>query len=369
MRLRRLPAAACFLLIPGAPALLCQSAPPPQLAAARPAARASGPAAPDAPHPADPTAPNAAPSRVLFFYTAPRSTVEMEVHSIPPTSRDRLAHLRGAFAAVGCSGDRMREQRVVDKHGQAGANLICTWPASPDSPSPGTIVVAAHYEHDGRGQGALADWSGAALLPFLYLAIQGQPRDNNFVFLESWTPHGADTWVHSLSKEQRKSIRAMIDLDALGLGVTRYFTPLSFMENPPPGADHLQIELLWAAVDDGLTTPPELTSLHHWPSQDSTDPFRAHMIPTIVIHSVPPASSRLPGSDADIASAVDGNAYFQTYRLMCTYLTSLDRMAKKLASDDPVWTTPHFQNTANAVPIDEDPRITFRAYPSWRTTH
>lgn len=352
--MRRLPHTACFVLLLAAPALLCQSIPPPHADPAHPS--------PD---------PAAAPSRVLFFYTAPRSTVELEVHSIPPTSRDRLDHLRTAFAAVGCSGNRMQEQRVVNKHGDAGKNLICTWPASPDIPShaPGTIVVAAHYEHEGLGQGALADWSGAALLPFLYLAIQGQPRDNNFVFLESFTAYGAETWVHSLSRAQRKNIRAMIDLDALGLGVTRYFTPISFLENPPPGADHLQTELLWAAVDDGLTEPPELTPLHHWPSEDSTDAFRAHMIPTIVIHSVPPHSSRLPGSLADVASAVDGNAYFQSYRLLCTYLTSLDRMARKLTSDDPVWTAPHFQNAQNAVPADEDPRVTFRAFPTWRTTH
>lgn len=359
MRLRRAPLTASFTLLVACPALFCQTAPQ-QLAAAGP-----GPHAGDTGHPTDPPAAKDASSRVLFFYTAPRSTIEMEVHSIPPTSRDRFAHLREAFAAVGCSGDRMQEQRVIDKHGDAGSNLICTWPGS----GSGTIVVVAHYEHDGRGQGALADWSGAALLPFLYLAIQGQPRENSFVFLESWTAHGAHTWLHSLSKSERKGIRAMIDLDALGLGVTRYFTPNSFMENLPPGADHLQTELLWAAVDDGLTHPPENTPAHHWLSEDSTDPFRAMMIPTIVIHSVPPGSSHLPGSAADIASAVDGNAYFQTYRLMCTYLTSLDRMAKELTSDDPIWTTPHFQNAQNAVPTDEDPRVTFRPYPSWRTTH
>lgn len=360
MRLCRIPQTACFILLLTPPALLCQTAPPRQLATAAP-----GPRAADTPHPADPPSQRtAAPSRVLFFYTAPRSTVEMEVHSIPPTSQDRLQHLRDAFAAVGCTGDRMREQRVEDRHGDSGTNLVCSWPGS----GRGTIVVAAHYEHDGRGQGALADWSGAALLPFLYFALQGQPRENNFVFLESWTAHGADTWLHSLSKSERKSIRAMIDLDALGLGVTRYFTPVSFMETPPPGADHLQTELLWAAVDDGLTHPPQQTSAHHWLS-DSTDAFRALMIPTIIIHSIPPDSSRLPGSAADIASAVDGNAYFQTYRLMCTYLTSLDRMAKKLDIDDPVWTAPHLQNAQNSTPVDENPRVTFRPYPSWRDTH
>jgi hypothetical protein len=261
----------------------------------------------------------------------------------------------------------MIEQPVTDKHGDRGTNLICTWLGErPGEANNGIIVIAAHYERDGKGEAALADWSGAALLPFLYQAIQGQPRENTFVFLESWKNDGVQTWLKSLSRDQRKRIRAMIDLDALGLGVTRYFTTFSFMETTPTAALHLQLELLWAAIDDGLTKPPEQTSPHHWLAVDGTDPFRAMMIPTIVIHSVPPESDHIPGSAADTASAVDGNAYFQTYHLICTYLASLDRMAKKLAVNDPFWKAVPGKDVQ---PEDGNPRVTFRPYPSWRTTH
>jgi len=295
-------------------------------------------------------------SRVLFFYTAPRSTVEMEVHDVPPTNEARLDRLRAAFHSSDCDGDRMVEQPVADKHGVAGKNLICTWPGEPNA---GTIVIAAHYEHEGRGEGAIADWSGAALLPFLYQAIQGQPRENTFVFLESWKTDGVQTWLKSITREQRKHIRAMIDLDALGLGVTRYFTTFSAFETTPPSALHLQLELLWAAIDDGFNTPPEQTNPHRWLAVDGTNPFRAFMVPTIVIHSVPPESAHVPGSAADIASAVDGNSYFQTYHLMCTYLASLDRMARRLALDDPFWKTVPGQDIR---PDDETPKVTFRSF-------
>ena len=318
--------------------------------------------APTAPPAAKPEARNSG-SHVLFFYTAPRSTVEMEVHTVPPTNEARLDRLRAAFHSADCGGDRMQEQPVSDKHGAQGTNLICIWPGEPNA---GTIVVAAHYEHEGRGEGALADWSGAALLPFLYQAIQGQPRENTFIFLESWKNEGVQTWLRSISREERRQIRAMIDLDALGMGVTRYFTTFSFMETPPPGAEHLQTELLWAAIDEGLTKAPEETSPHHWLAVDGTDPFRAMMIPTIVIHSVPPESEHVPGSAADVASAVDGNAYFQTYHLICTYLATLDRMARKLALNDPFWkATPG----KDARPDDESPRITFRNIGGWQKVH
>ncbi len=353
MRLRAPRAASLILLLTPSLVVLCQSTPSTEVAAASPHNAASS-AAPASPHDTatgaithSPTAKESTPSHVLFFYTAPRSTVEMEVHTVPPTNEARLDRLRAAFSSAQCGGDNMREQPVTDKHGTPGVNLICTWPG--EDPASGTIVVAAHYEHEGKGEGALADWSGAALLPLLYKAIQGQPRENTFVFVESFKSDGAQTWLKSLNREDRRRIRAMIDLDALGLGVTRYFTTFSFMETTPLSALHLQTELLWAAIDDGVSQTPEQTSPRHWLSIDPTDPFRALLVPTIVIHSVPPESDHIPGSAADIASAVDGNAYFQTYHLMCTYLASLDRIAKKLALNDPFW---------KAVPgTDNEPAI------------
>jgi hypothetical protein len=224
-------------------------------------------------------------------------------------------------------------------------------------------VVAAHYEHEGKGQSALADWSGAALLPFLYQAIQGQPRVNTYVFLEAWKHEGAVTWLKSLSRAERKNIRAVIDIDALGLGATRFYTTFSAFETAPPGSAHLQTQLLWAALDEGLTKAPEQTSTRHWLSVDPTDPFRAEMIPSIVIHSVPPESDRIPGSANDVASAVDGNAYFQSYHLLCAYLASLDRVTAKLNSDDRIWDTgvPH-----DVEPESETPRVTFRTFVNGR---
>lgn len=363
MRLCRLPQAASLIFVLAPAALLGQKPSPPPDRTVTAEARNPGSSNPvpvrDAPSadtpsllPADSVS---SPSRVLFFYTAPRSSVEMEVHNVPPTNEARLERLRAAFRSAKCGPDLMLEQPVTGKHGEGGTNLACTWPGSPDG---GVIVVAAHYDHNGQGEGALDDWSGAALLPFLYEAVQGQRRQNTFVFLESWKNDGVQTWLKSLTREQRRNIHAMIDVDALGLGVTRYFTTFSFGETPPVAAARMQIELLWAAVDNGLTKPPLETSPHRWLSVDTTDPFRAFMIPTIVIHSVPPESERLPGSAADLASTVDGNAYFQSYQLICTYLASLDRMAKRLAvANDPFWKmTPN----KDVRPADETPQVTFR---------
>lgn len=277
----------------------------------------------------------------------------MEVHTIPDTDAERLQRLRDNFAAADCGGGRMREQPVSDRHGEKGVNLICTWPGD----GAGVIVVAAHYEHEGQGQGALADWSGAILLPFLYQAIQGQPRANSYVFLETWKREGADAWLKTLSREDRKRLRAVIDLDGLGLGTTRFFTTFSAFESVPAGSTHLQTQLLWSALSDGLTQAPEQVSPHHWLTVDDTDPFRAIMVPTIVIHSVPAESGRIPGSASDVASAVNGNAYFTTYHLVCAYLASLDHVAARLDSNDKIWET---SGPVEVTPERETPIVTFR---------
>ena len=353
----RVPTTAVLLLLI-APAILCQTDSANQTVAKSSATLpAAKPADPPAADPATASAANAAhavaKSRTLFFYTSPRSTVEMAVHSIPETNQQRLDRLRDNFKAADCNGSRMQEQPVPGKGGESGTNLICTWPGA----TRGTIVIVAHYEHEGKGDGALADWSGAVLLPFLYEAIQGQPRENNYVFLEAWKRAGAEVWLKSLPKGERKNIRAVIDLDALGLGSTRFYTTFSPFETSPPGAAHLQRQLLWAAVDEGLAQPPEQTSTRHWLSVDDTDPFRAETIPTIVIHSVPPQSDRVPGSAADVASALDGNAYFQSYHLICAYLASLDRVAAKLDTQDRMWD----MSDVDVQPESETPRVTFRS--------
>ncbi|MGB6611259.1 MAG: M28 family peptidase [Acidobacteriaceae bacterium] len=362
------------VLLFASPALLCQSAPsspiqpsPTQVAAASPrdTKPAAGPATTgDNPPAGSTSAPTpVTDSRVLFYYPAARETVEKEVHDVPATDAARLDRLRAAFRAAGCDGGRMKEETITEKHAAAGANLICTWPGQEGT---GTVVIAAHYERGGKGQGAVSGWSGAALLPFLYKAIQGQPRRHTYIFLETWKGEGANTWIKSLSRDEKHAIRAMSDVDALGLGVTRYFTTFSAFEDPVLGSSHLQIELLWAAIDDGLTQAPVETNPHHWLSVDDTDPFRALMIPTVVIHSVPPEADRLPGSAADIPAAVDADSYFRSYHLMCTFLASLDRVATRLNQDDPAW---NLGTKAVDRPDDGNPRVTFRQVGGWRTSH
>ena len=335
----RVPLSAVLLL--AAPASICLL--PSGLSAQRRSASPSGGTA------------SAHQSHVLYFYTSSRQDVDAQVHAVPATNAARLAAVRSDFSTAGCAGPDLSRQPVRARHGRSGTNLICSLPAGSHAADPGIIVVAAHYDHHGPGGGALDDWSGAILLPFLYRSLQGQPRTNTYVFLESFGLSGARTWLRSLSTAQRKCIRAMIDLDALGLGPTRFYSTIGAFQNPPPGVAHLQTLLLWAAYSDGIHQAPRRTPPLHWLSTDITEPFRGYDIPTILVHSIPRTSSRIPGSARDLPTVIHGSDYYGSYNLICAFLVSLDHVAADLERDEPFWT----KIPTNVQYPLENPTVTF----------
>jgi hypothetical protein len=261
-----------------------------------------------------------------YYYTTPRSSLDARVHDLPPTDAARFTVLRKLFAQVNCTGKRLRTQPVSDKHHPGAQNLLCTWPSS----SPDTLVVVAHYTRRGKGESALDDWSGAALLPALCLALQVQARRNTWIFLESAGEAGDAAFVKSLSRDQKKHVRAVVALDALGLDPTlRFFTPSNW--NDFSQADiHLQIELLAASLIDPRIPRPQLTSPREWLAVDDTHRFRDDYIPDILLHSVPLGKAGWPGSKKDLPSAIDANAYYENYRTIAVFLVALDSDAARL---------------------------------------
>jgi hypothetical protein len=96
-------------------------------------------------------------------------------------------------------------------------------------------VVLAEYQHKGKGEGAIENWSGAVLLPYLYFAMQARPRENTWVFVESGGKSGVADYVHSLSAEQKKQIRSMVVLTSLGVSpVILFYSPVEDVYLPPP---------------------------------------------------------------------------------------------------------------------------------------
>jgi Zn-dependent M28 family amino/carboxypeptidase len=247
------------------------------------------------------------------FRALDQQTVDAMVLSVPQSNQLRLAQLKRAFDDVECPD--LREQSTAE-----GANLQCTLPGN----STDTILVVAHYQHTGEGMSALDDWSGSIMLPFLYRALTATPRRHTFTFVALSGEGGVKSLLSSLTHAQRHAIRAVVALDALGLGpMCFYIHQIGALRSPVES--FLAVQLIEAADNQGLK-PPQSAIPGSWFRIDDTREFRYQGVPAILMHSADGPNRSVPGSANDKPDAIDTNAYFASYRTLCYYVVALDQM-------------------------------------------
>lgn len=257
-------------------------------------------------------------NRNIVFWKMSRQSVDLLLTGIPQADSLRLAQLRQTFFDLQCRGPCLREQAAPD-----GRNLVCTLPGD-KSDEDGTILFLADYAHQGAGESAVANWSGALMLPFLYHALSAAPRGHTFLFAEVRGEAGARALFDSFTPEERKGLQGVVALDALGLGPVQFFIVpddtyayYAWTRLEPP--------LLQAAADQQAPAPVYALP-GAWRKSDVTREFRHHDVPSMLIHSVNDAARQVPGSALDTEAAIDHNVYFQTLTLLADYSVELDRV-------------------------------------------
>jgi Iap family predicted aminopeptidase len=120
--------------------------------------------------------------------------------------------------------------------------------------------------------------------------------------------------VKTLPREEKRKIRAYVNLDCLGLG--------------PAGVwiSHADKKLAesYAKVARALNYPARAVNVDRVGSDDSVS-FRDARIPVISIHSVTQQTWRILHSPRDTLEAVRKDDYFETYRMLCALLAYLDQ--------------------------------------------
>ena len=251
----------------------------------------------------------------VVYRTHSSDAVFAVLGSAPRENAARAARLRSLFASVGCAGDRLREQTV----GRSQVpNLVCTLPGS----GPGAIVVGAHLDKVEKGDGVVDNWSGAALLPFLYANLAAAPRSHTFVIAafseEEKGLAGSRAFVHSLERDELAAIRAMVNLDSIGLGPTK----VEVSRSDPD----LVCNLLMA----GSATGQRIGGVNaDGVGTSDWEPFKQAGIPVISIHSITKATLPILHTPADTLEAIDRVQHYETYRLVSAYLALLDVMLEK----------------------------------------
>jgi hypothetical protein len=222
----------------------------------------------------------------------------------------REAALTRLFRDAGCSVGQMKEQAVPHS---SPPNVSCTLPGTGD----GVIVVGAHFDHAGLGEGVVDNWSGASLLPSLYESLASMSRRHTFVFIsfagEEKGFLGSRTYVSSLDSEGIADIQAMIDIDTLGLGPTEVWSSNS---------DPVLVKSLFA-VASAAHLPVSTMDVDGIGDSDG-HAFEARKIPVITLHSVTRESLGILHSLRDTFSEIKIGDYYDSYRLIAEYLATLD---------------------------------------------
>jgi hypothetical protein len=275
----------------------------------------------------------AAQSSQIFYWSIPREQIENAVRHVPEDSNARFLRLRSIFEQEQCKGGLMHEQPLLHKGQETGKNLFCVLN---EDDSKGTILIVAHYPPEGEGASVVDNWSGAVMLPALYYSLQVAPHTHQYVFLALGGKDGAATYLHALSKEKKRSIKAVIALDSLGVDSLHDFSIPDFMEPLRPECLGLEMAFFRAALIYGINPIPSTNDPQQWIHQDDTVEFRHAKMPTLIIHSVSNDKYKLPRSKNDTIAAINMDRYYEAYKILCIYLGYLDMVADNLTAYDKI---------------------------------
>jgi Zn-dependent M28 family amino/carboxypeptidase len=242
----------------------------------------------------------------------PAPIVQRRLELVHGKTAERLAQLEALFHEAGCEGEFLTSLAVPH---YKQPDVICTLPGT--DPEAGVIVVGGHYDKVEAGMGAIDDWSGASLLPSLYQGLKVHPNHHRYVFIgfteEETGLHGSQEYVRRMSKPERRQIRAMINLECLGLAP------------PAVWASRADKRLLNAyfTIVKGIGEQTIATNVDKVGDDDS-HPFLAAGIPVLTIHSLTAQNFGLLHSRRDQVAAIDPQQYYVAYRVAAAYLTYLD---------------------------------------------
>jgi Iap family predicted aminopeptidase len=244
-----------------------------------------------------------------------QDAIEARLRAYRGTDFDREAELKKLFLESGCRADQLSEQIVKKKQ---PPNVICVLSGA----SQDEIVVGAHFDHVDAGDGVVDNWSSASLLPSLLFSVRQDHRKSTYVFIgfmgEEEHLVGSEYYAEHLSPEQRQRIRAMVNMDTLGLGPTEVWTSHS---NPTLAgllggmANNLHLALYGVNVDKVGTTDSES--------------FARYKIPRITIHTLTQQTLPILHSRRDTLDKIRMSDYYDSYKLIAAYLVALDQFVDR----------------------------------------
>jgi hypothetical protein len=242
----------------------------------------------------------------------PPNTIQQRLNLYKGNDTKREIALKRLFLEAGCLPENLSEQPVPTRK---QPNVICLLPGA----TPATILIGAHFDHVDDGDGIVDNWSGASLLPSLFQILAAAPRQHTFVFVgftgEESGLVGSSFYVKQLSPQQLTHIEAMVNLDTLGLGPTKVW----ISQSEPRLINTIAVTARSMAVP---IADMELNGL----GESDEESFIAEKVCTLTVHSLTPATVHVLHRPDDNPTAIRLSDYYDTFRLLSTYLAALDTL-------------------------------------------
>lgn len=207
-------------------------------------------------------------------------------------------------------------------NGHQHQNLLTIIPGTGE----GIMVMGSHMDTQQEGTGAVDNWSSCVVLANLYHHLRATQPTSTWIFIgfaaEEHGQHGSNAFVSALPREARNRIRAMINLECLGVGHLRTWTNAS--------ADLLEEMLLSATTTEAAEFSQDFLFGY---SADSFTFTRAG-IPSITIHSLAPGDLKIINSNADTADKIRPERIREAYQILCRFVNKLDTSTTPITDAD-----------------------------------
>lgn len=233
--------------------------------------------------------------------------IEQRLRSAPAKNQQRQQAIEQMFRDAGCEPELRRLGH------SKFSNVVCTVPGASEE----VIIVGGHFDHSAAGEGVIDNWSGATMVANMIQSLRTEARQHTFVFAafarEEEGLLGAHSFAGQLKKPQLSHIRAMVNIDSLGLGApvvwrSRANKELFSFAQATAGVLNMKLDV----VDvDGA-------------GDGDSAPFKEKKIPVIDFHSIRRETFHILHTKDDNIQAVQWQGYMDSFRLIANFLAYID---------------------------------------------
>ena len=152
-----------------------------------------------------------------YFETNPRAREMCGTRDIPLTDRERCEAVREMFREAGMAEPVLEASGCVET---CPGNVVAKLPG----PAPGAIIVSAHLDRAGSGEGAVDDFSGVVMVAMLLGHFRDRTHRHTLVFVafdgEEEGLKGSRRFIET-SPHMPKDVLAVVNLECLGVTFPR----------------------------------------------------------------------------------------------------------------------------------------------------